>query len=611
MSLAELQTRCDLRHLRDACTAGLLGYLPASAKPSSCDILLEDEPPKSGITLGILSGLLFLHQRGLVHTDVHEGNILVMNFEVRKGALLLKLIDFGGLSAKGQRCRVVCKARKHPKFEADFEQLARPELDWHALGMACLEGTSMHPEWLYELQWCTAKEMDHIAAEMFRYNFLGHLNPYEGFPMFFELLQKTVLQHDPDFFLEAINSNSWDFWAGFLSLGLRHVSKELQNNKEIVLAAVQRTGLALEFASQELRSVPEIVLEALRKDPTAVRFVAPELLSNRDFMFAALRQPAQHGEALMYAADPLKSDRELVLAAVQQDGTALAHAADVLKSDWEVVFEAVLQNSAAVEYASHTLRSDHGLRPLAEVLRSCSNHFSGFKWAPQISLLQDSVACLETNTMARADEMANRWSALSPGALRDVASSVSEKAASLLRMAVDLQKTAVAVERMESEEGSVPSGRWISCWSGLLMQIADNSLRKCDEHVHANSLTKIRKIREKLHKHLDFLARVAHEPLTGHGIRETVRAFFSSRLRRVEAHVGLRRETFTFSVFENMKKTELAEELAKKEDSCGIHREAGNISVFVLDNLQEVLKESNAEESYRLVFEQDFFIRGV
>ena len=248
MSLAELQTRRDLEHLHDACAAGMLGYLPASAKPSSCDILLEDEPAKSGMTLGILSGLLFLHQRGLVHTDVHESNILVMNFEVRKGALLLKLIDFGGLSAKGQRCRVVCKARMHPKFEADFEQLARPELDWHALGMACWGGTSgdvkKHPEWLYTLEWCPAKEMDNVAAEMFRYNLLGRLNPNEGkvkskycpekadyemleerphrwihssqggsagelsrVPFFVELLRKTSLQKDPDFCLEAIEKN--------------------------------------------------------------------------------------------------------------------------------------------------------------------------------------------------------------------------------------------------------------------------------------------------------------------------------------------------------------------------------------------------------------------
>ena len=396
---------------------------------------------------------------------------------------------------------------------------------------------------------------------------------------------------------------------------LQLAADPLKSDRELVLAAVQKNGKVLAHAADSLKNDRELVLAAVQQSGQALSYAAVPLKGDREVVLAAVRRS---GQALAYAAVTLKNDREVVLAAVQQDGTALAHAADVLKSDWEVVFEAVVQNSAAVEYASHTLRSDHGLRPLAEVLRSCSNHFISFKWAPQISLLQDSVACLETNTMARADEMANRWSALSPGALRDVASSVSEKAASLLRMAVDLQKTAVAVERMESEEGSVPSGRWISYWSGLLVQIAENGLRKCEEGVHANSLTKMRKVREQLHERLDLIAKVAHKPLTGHGIRETVRAFFYSRLRRVEAHVGLRRETFTFSVFENMKKAELAEELAKKEDSCWIHREAGNISVFVLDNLQEVLKESNAEEPYvqtgirtRFWLVNLFVIRGV
>ena len=41
--------------------------------------------------------------------------------------------------------------------------------------------------------------------------------------------------------------------------------------------------------------------------------------SNRDLVLAAVQQD---GRALEYAAEPLKADRDLVLAAVQQDGSA-------------------------------------------------------------------------------------------------------------------------------------------------------------------------------------------------------------------------------------------------------------------------------------------------
>jgi len=62
-------------------------------------------------------------------------------------------------------------------------------------------------------------------------------------------------------------------------------------------------------------------------------------------------------EVLEYAADNLKSDKEVALAAVRESGSALQHASDNLKSNKEVVLAAVRMDGNALQYASDQMRS--------------------------------------------------------------------------------------------------------------------------------------------------------------------------------------------------------------------------------------------------------------
>ena len=65
--------------------------------------------------------------------------------------------------------------------------------------------------------------------------------------------------------------------------------------------------------------------------------------------------------ALKYAADELKKDREIVLAAVKNDGLALEYAADELKKDRDFILAAVKINGLALEYASDELKKDRDI----------------------------------------------------------------------------------------------------------------------------------------------------------------------------------------------------------------------------------------------------------
>lgn len=52
----------------------------------------------------------------------------------------------------------------------------------------------------------------------------------------------------------------------------------------------------------------------------------------------------------------MRKDKEVVLAAVQQDGLALKYASDKLRNDKDIVLAAVQKDPKAIRFASYELR---------------------------------------------------------------------------------------------------------------------------------------------------------------------------------------------------------------------------------------------------------------
>merc|ERR1719265_36364 len=80
---------------------------------------------------------------------------------------------------------------------------------------------------------------------------------------------------------------------------------------------------------------------------------------DKEVVMAAVQQ---NGRALMYAAEDVTRNKEVVMAAVQQNGLALGYAASEMQGDKEVVMAAVQQNEKAMNYApvglQHQLHMD-------------------------------------------------------------------------------------------------------------------------------------------------------------------------------------------------------------------------------------------------------------
>mmetsp|Transcript_42819 Transcript_42819/g.100391 ORF Transcript_42819/g.100391 Transcript_42819/m.100391 type:complete len:240 (+) Transcript_42819:222-941(+) len=121
------------------------------------------------------------------------------------------------------------------------------------------------------------------------------------------------------------------------------------------MAAVKRSGFALQFAAQGLRTDKEVVMAAVGRDGCALKYADSVLKADREVVMRAVcRDPT----ALLFADRAFQSDKEVVLQAVSRDGIALEMAAAALLEDKEVVSAAVSECVFALEHAGPTLLAD-------------------------------------------------------------------------------------------------------------------------------------------------------------------------------------------------------------------------------------------------------------
>ena len=136
---------------------------------------------------------------------------------------------------------------------------------------------------------------------------------------------------------------------------LQYASEKLKDDREIVLAAVTKSGSALEFASDKLKDDKEIVLTAVTNRGYSLQYASTKLKDDKEIVLVAV---TNGGFALQYASDKLKDDKEIVLAALDNKGRALEYASDKLKDDREFILAAVKKYGTTLSYASNNLKNN-------------------------------------------------------------------------------------------------------------------------------------------------------------------------------------------------------------------------------------------------------------
>lgn len=151
---------------------------------------------------------------------------------------------------------------------------------------------------------------------------------------------------------------------------LREAPAAAREDRDVVMAAVRLSGIALQYASPELRSDREVVLTAMRGMHSAFQYVTPELRADREVVSLAA---TRNGYMFKDAAEELKADRDFVLKiiAASRANTILRHASTELRADREVVLAAVGRYGDALAAASPELQEDREV--VLRAVRNCGN----------------------------------------------------------------------------------------------------------------------------------------------------------------------------------------------------------------------------------------------
>ena len=142
--------------------------------------------------------------------------------------------------------------------------------------------------------------------------------------------------------------------------------------RHTALETVHRCGgiAALRFASGTVRSNREVVLAAVTSQGDALRYASDLLRADRAIVLCAVQN---HGLALAHCSDPdLCADAEIAVAAAQQNGQALVYVAAALRADRTFMLEVLPYDGLALEHAEDdALREDHHV--VLTAVRQCGS----------------------------------------------------------------------------------------------------------------------------------------------------------------------------------------------------------------------------------------------
>lgn len=149
---------------------------------------------------------------------------------------------------------------------------------------------------------------------------------------------------------------------------LRFLCDEFRNDYDVVLASVKDNGNAYEYASDNLKVNEDIVIAALTGTGNGVLEHAPsEITSNREYLKL---NAYKDGNAIYYAADEFKADKELIkIAARSRFNVEQAYRAisSSLLKDKEFMTELLLIDEEIYDYMDPELKKDPEIKILYKV----------------------------------------------------------------------------------------------------------------------------------------------------------------------------------------------------------------------------------------------------
>jgi len=222
------------------------------------------------------------------------------------------------------------------------------------------------------------------------------------------------LKADPKFVLEVVN---------ICSSAFQFAGSTLKANRNFILAVVQIDGNAFQFADKRLKADREFVLEVVQVHFNALHYVNEQIQADVEILKAAKESylrildacdGQEAHELLAEGPEPIKADRDCVLATVSKAGIALQCASIRLKRDKEVVLAAVRNHGNALNFADDALQADAEVQTRAKEAylqnlkgEDCRGAYKLLKDAPE-AIREDRECLMATLQITGSSAKMNR-----------------------------------------------------------------------------------------------------------------------------------------------------------------------------------------------------------
>ena len=123
-----------------------------------------------------------------------------------------------------------------------------------------------------------------------------------------------------------------------------------------ILSKISDTDIIKIIFNQDLTNInlKSNILKAVKNDVDTLLHISDDLKNDKEFMIACVKENVK---SLLHSSDNLKNDKEFILTCIKENGLALEYASDDLKNDIEIVLYGVLQDELALKFASIELKN--------------------------------------------------------------------------------------------------------------------------------------------------------------------------------------------------------------------------------------------------------------
>lgn len=164
------------------------------------------------------------------------------------------------------------------------------------------------------------------------------------------------LRNDPDVVLAACEETGE---------ALQHAGNLALDDEELLCKVMKLWGLAIQYASERCKGLRSVVMAASSDYGMALRFASDELVADRAVVLHACAETT-YGSALQFAPHAVRNDRAFVGELVKMDWSHLEFASAELQDDFDFVADAIESSRGdAICFASPRLKADRCIALLA------------------------------------------------------------------------------------------------------------------------------------------------------------------------------------------------------------------------------------------------------